>query len=87
MFKLIARKKKLMAIAMAGMLAATAFNPTGCTITIDEQLIQDVLDQVSNLDWEATFQPGGHDGFGPHHPGDWDDNEDDSASSSDPSSV
>ena len=64
MAKLFARKK-IVACAMAGMLAATAFNPTGCTINIDEQFLQNVLDQVASVDWEFGFYPGGHDGFGP----------------------
>lgn len=72
MFKLFARKKKLVTFAMAGMLAATAFNPTGCSFNIDEQFLQNVLDQVSNIDWEATFHASGHEGSGgpPSNPGD-----------------
>ena len=51
MFKLFVRNRRAVAAAMSAMLIASVFTPGGCTITVDEGLVQQLAD------WASEYEP------------------------------
>lgn len=51
MWKIIARKKRLLTACLSVLCFATAFTQNGCTITIDEDLVNQLVD------WAESYQP------------------------------
>ncbi len=62
----LARKTKVLAAALSVALTATAFSPAGCTVTLDEDFLNQVLNWVDQ--WESQLQVGPGPG--------WDDGDD-----------
>ncbi|MBN2559447.1 MAG: hypothetical protein JXQ75_00765 [Phycisphaerae bacterium] len=59
MFKLFTKKRKIITAAMSAMFVATAFTaPGGCTITLDEELLQQVLGWVEGFSDGPGCGPG-----------------------------
>ncbi len=52
----IVRKTKVLAAALSVALTATAFSPAGCTFTLDEGFLNQVLNWVDQ--WESQVGPG-----------------------------
>jgi hypothetical protein len=72
MFKRLAKRNKVLTATMSVLMIGTAFTtPGGCTVTVDEQMVQQVFDW---LDYVESSLPGaytGGDGIGPG----WEDGE------------
>ena len=79
MFKLLRKKGKLVAAMMSAAFVATAFTgPGGCTVTLDEDLFQEVLGYLEDFSGSGFVQaewgygPGDN---GPQNDPCWDDDE------------
>jgi hypothetical protein len=63
MFKRFCRRNKVVAAAMSALLVATAFTgPGSCTITVDEDLLNQLLGWVESFDQQ--FDSGYESGYG-----------------------
>lgn len=74
LIKLFARRRKTVAAAMSAMLFATAYQGGGCTLQVDENLVQSIIGAFSETGGSGEFEfgpVGGH--FeGPEGPGECD---------------
>ena len=60
MWKTSARKRKIFGAIISAALVATAFNQSGCTVTVDQNTVNQVVDWLGNLDFSgsAMINPG-----------------------------
>lgn len=57
------RRHKIITTAASAMLLGAAFQPAGCSFSIDQQLLDSLTNVLSNLDFGPPFGPR-HGGFG-----------------------
>jgi len=57
MCKYLVRNRRLVLGMMSALFVATAFNTGGCTITIDEDLVNQVTDWLSSLEPDGFVAP------------------------------
>jgi hypothetical protein len=57
MRKTIAMKRKIVEAVLSAALIATAFNPGSCTVTVDENLINEVTTWLDNFELPGMDMP------------------------------
>jgi hypothetical protein len=75
MRKAVNVRKRIAGVAIAAALVATAFNPGSCTITVDENLVNQVSSWLDNLDTSGMSMPGHDSSMGRWHGGPQDQHE------------
>jgi hypothetical protein len=54
MWKACAMKRKIFGAMISAALVATAFNPAGCTVTVDQNTMNQVVDWLNTLDTSGS---------------------------------